>query len=341
MRVATYAVLAVVATAVVARQLARWERYTEDELARRETQLQASLIRTQELLASVRQTAETLQQALLPSAVVAPRGRPGGRPAPQRRRGRRRLDRLVRHRPAAHRRRRPGRRHRGGHDSGAAPVVGLVRGAVRSYALEGHPPSVVLERAHAFLLSAGVGRRATVAYAEIYPDDRLADGGGGRRPAGAARAAAGGEGGGALQSRPGPALGIDVRRALGRAHGAAARRAPPCPVHRRRTPGGRPRRDPPAVRRGATADSAPSTSSPSAALAARSRTRGAAVVVVRPTAGHRASVQRTLPVHRRSAGVARVWISDLLAFWRRAGWSRAGRTPTTSPTSRSSCSPSS
>ena len=61
-----------------------------------------------------------------------------------------------------------------GHDLTAASVMALVRGAVRSYALEGHPPSIVLERVNTFLLSAGVERLVTMAYVQLYPDDTIA-----------------------------------------------------------------------------------------------------------------------------------------------------------------------
>jgi len=48
-----------------------------------------------------------------------------------------------------------------GHELAAASVMGMVRGAVRSHALEGHPRSIVLQRVSAFLASAGTDRPCT------------------------------------------------------------------------------------------------------------------------------------------------------------------------------------
>lgn len=60
-----------------------------------------------------------------------------------------------------------------GHDLAAAALMGLVRSAVRAYALEEHPPSIVLARANTFLAGLGLGRIVTVAYAQLYPTERL------------------------------------------------------------------------------------------------------------------------------------------------------------------------
>jgi serine phosphatase RsbU (regulator of sigma subunit)/anti-sigma regulatory factor (Ser/Thr protein kinase) len=60
-----------------------------------------------------------------------------------------------------------------GHDLGAAAIMGLVRGAVRAYALDGYPPALVLERANAFLGGLELGRLVTVSYAQLYPTTGL------------------------------------------------------------------------------------------------------------------------------------------------------------------------
>lgn len=59
-----------------------------------------------------------------------------------------------------------------GHDLTAASVMGLVRSAVHAYALEGHPPSLVLERANAFLSSIGTDRLVTLGYVRLHPGSR-------------------------------------------------------------------------------------------------------------------------------------------------------------------------
>jgi len=43
-----------------------------------------------------------------------------------------------------------------GHDMGAAALMGMIRSAVRAYALKGHPPAFVMERFNRFL--AGLNR---------------------------------------------------------------------------------------------------------------------------------------------------------------------------------------
>lgn len=60
-----------------------------------------------------------------------------------------------------------------GHDLGAAALMGLVRSAVRAYAIEGHPPSFVLDRANAFLAGLSRDRIVTVSYAQLHPLERL------------------------------------------------------------------------------------------------------------------------------------------------------------------------
>lgn len=60
-----------------------------------------------------------------------------------------------------------------GHDLGAAALMGLVRSAVRAYALDGHAPSVVLSRTNAFLSSLDLSRIVTLSYAQLHPLERL------------------------------------------------------------------------------------------------------------------------------------------------------------------------
>jgi anti-sigma regulatory factor (Ser/Thr protein kinase) len=316
MRFATYAVLAAVALGTVLRQLSRWEAYSETELRRREEQLRASLGRTQELLTSASRTAHALQRALLPSELVT---------APE-------VSLAARHRTAD-----------GadevwttwydtmplpsggialvvgeveGRDVGAAPLVGLVRGAVRSYALEGHPPSVVLNQANALLCAAGAARTVSLAYVEVYPNDRIVTVAVGGPPT-VTVLGPDGTAAAPLRPRPGPSLGSapDTRwqertvlldRAALLVLSTGELDTPrwglvPSP----RTAGPAERHRPDEV-----ADLAAAAVPPGQALA---------VVVARVSAGHRPAVSRRLPVHRTSAGVARVWVSDLFAEWRRSG----------------------
>lgn len=60
-----------------------------------------------------------------------------------------------------------------GHDLGAAALMGLVRGAVRAYALDGQPPGAVMERANTFLNGLELGRIVTLAYVQVHPATRL------------------------------------------------------------------------------------------------------------------------------------------------------------------------
>lgn len=174
MRVASYAVLAVGLVIAVLRQLRRWERYTADELDRRESQLRESLTAVQRLLAQATEASTALQRELLPPALSAPAD----------------VEVTGRYRGAG--------AHDGiggdwydtvllpdgglalvigdveGHDLTAAALMGQVRAAVRSYALEGHPPAVLLQRVNGFLLGSGIDRLVSVGYVQLYPGDRLA-----------------------------------------------------------------------------------------------------------------------------------------------------------------------
>lgn len=60
-----------------------------------------------------------------------------------------------------------------GGDAEAVTLMCQLRSAVRAYALEGHPPSVVVGRANEFHLALHSDRLATVAYALVHPADRL------------------------------------------------------------------------------------------------------------------------------------------------------------------------
>ena len=60
-----------------------------------------------------------------------------------------------------------------GHDLEAAALMGLVRSAVRAYALEGQPPAIVLSRTNAFLAGLELERMVTLAYAQLHPVERL------------------------------------------------------------------------------------------------------------------------------------------------------------------------
>ena len=316
MRVATYAVLAAVAVGVVLRQLATQERYAEQELTRRERQLRDSLATTQELLAEVVRNTEALQRALLPTEIVAPPGvevaarqRTSGEDAvwntwydtvPLAWGGVALVVGLVE-----------------GQDVTAAPVVGLVRGALRSYALEGHPPGIVLERANAFLLSAGAVRPVTVAYAEVYPDDRLATIAVAGAPSVVVTEAGGRQT--SLAARSGTQLGVAADGRWGEttillAEGAAVvlstepavvATAPDSPQI-------------PTARRSGAAPISPAGLADEVVGQVPEGTP-LAVVVARPGAAHHASVHRTLPVHRMSAGVARSWVADLFRVWQESG----------------------
>ncbi len=61
-----------------------------------------------------------------------------------------------------------------GHDVEAAALMGLIRSAVRAYALEGHPPAFILDRANQFLAGLHVPRLVTVSYVQLHPAEHLA-----------------------------------------------------------------------------------------------------------------------------------------------------------------------
>lgn len=60
-----------------------------------------------------------------------------------------------------------------GSDLAATAVTAQLRGAVRAYTLEGHPPAAVMTRVNEFHLGLETGRLATMAYALVHPAERL------------------------------------------------------------------------------------------------------------------------------------------------------------------------
>lgn len=60
-----------------------------------------------------------------------------------------------------------------GSDLTAAALTAQLRGAVRAYALEGHPPAVVVTRTNEFCLGLETGRPVTMAYALVHPEERI------------------------------------------------------------------------------------------------------------------------------------------------------------------------
>jgi anti-sigma regulatory factor (Ser/Thr protein kinase) len=60
-----------------------------------------------------------------------------------------------------------------GADLAAAALTAQLRGAVRAYALEGHPPALVMSRINEFHLGLDSGRLVTLAYALVHPVDRI------------------------------------------------------------------------------------------------------------------------------------------------------------------------
>jgi Stage II sporulation protein E (SpoIIE) len=60
-----------------------------------------------------------------------------------------------------------------GADLTAVALTAQLRGAVRAYTLEGHPPAAVVTRANEFHLGLDSGRLATLAYALVHPAERI------------------------------------------------------------------------------------------------------------------------------------------------------------------------
>ena len=60
-----------------------------------------------------------------------------------------------------------------GADLAASALTAQLRGAVRAYTLEGHPPAAVVTRLNEFHLGLDSGRLATLAYALVHPAERI------------------------------------------------------------------------------------------------------------------------------------------------------------------------
>ncbi len=206
-----------------------------------------------------------------------------------------------------------------GHDLVAASVMGLVRGAVRAYALEGHPPSVVLERVNDFVFSAGIERLVTLGYAELYTDGRTLT------------IALAGHPAPLVVPTDGPAAVLDVAPGLplGVAPGQQwPERTCLLPrgalvvlytdglVDRPTSPG-----DPVAHLLEVAGGARPATAVgvADALLAGAPTSDDVAVLVVRTTTERAPVAQRSLPPQRISAGIARIWVADLLELWTTSG----------------------
>ena len=63
--------------------------------------------------------------------------------------------------------------HVAGADLTAAVLTAQLRGAVRAYTLEGHPPAAVLTRVNDFHVGLESGRLATMAYVLVHPAERI------------------------------------------------------------------------------------------------------------------------------------------------------------------------
>jgi len=320
MRVATYTVLAIGGLLSVLRELQQYEKWSQTELDRREAQLRESLDRTEELLTAATDTATTLQAALLPQRLATPAG----------------ITTAARYRAAGAYADIGGDWYDTvplpsggvalvigdveGHDLVAASLMGLVRAAVRSYALEGHAPSVVLERVNGFLATTGTERLVTMAYVEVYPDDRLLT-----------VALAGhppplmlpddGPGPALLDLEPGLVLGV-------RGHGQWEERTlllPPRTALLLYTDGllqwRRGNGDPLAhvLEVAARRPAADVEALADALLAEAPRDDDVALLVTRLSSGQRAAVERRLPVQPMSLPIARGWLSDVVGVWREAG----------------------
>ena len=60
-----------------------------------------------------------------------------------------------------------------GADLAAVALTAQLRGAVRAYTLEGHPPTTVVSRTNEFHLGLDTGRLATLTYALVHPVERI------------------------------------------------------------------------------------------------------------------------------------------------------------------------
>ena len=325
MRVATYTVLAIGGLVSVLRQLAQYEQWSETELGRRESQLQASLDRSEELLAAATTTATTLQAALLPHRLATPEG----------------ITTAARYRAAGAYADIGGDWYDTvplpsggvalvigdveGHDLVAASLMGLVRAAVRSYALEGHAPSVVLERVNGFLATTGTERLVTMAYVEVYPADRLLTVALAGHPAPLLLPDDGHEPA-LLDLEPGLVLGVSsagrwAERTLLLPPGTALLLYTDGLLQWRKGRGEPLQGVLEAAGRCVDADV---EALADALLAEAPCDDDVALLVTRVASEQRAAVERQLPVQPMSLPIARGWLSDVVGVWRRAGQVPAG-----------------
>jgi anti-sigma regulatory factor (Ser/Thr protein kinase)/type II secretory pathway pseudopilin PulG len=206
-----------------------------------------------------------------------------------------------------------------GHDLIAASVMGLVRGAVRSYALEGQPPSGVLQRVSAFVVSAGIDRLVTMAYAQLYPGDTLVTIALGGHPApivvhpdGIARL---------MDVRAGPILGVEglagwpeetVRLARGSSLVLYTDGLMDFPA----ASGDQQER---LVALAAGVSHQPVDVLADTLISTAPPYDDAAVLAARLTCRSAPFVQRTFPAQPISASTARTWLADLFGSWQSSG----------------------
>lgn len=213
-----------------------------------------------------------------------------------------------------------------GHDLVAASVMGRVRGAVRSYALEGHPPSIVLQQVNAFLLSEGVDRMVTMAYVQLYPDDTVATLASAGHPA-PVIVPSGGAPAWSVEDARGPILGLD---------GAPRWRERTVQLPRDsvlvlytdgllRSPGDV--GDVPDAIAGLTEAVAggPVDRLADTLIETAPGRDDAAVLVARLSATSAPPARRTFPAQPISACIARTWLTDLFGLWQTSGVLPGGR----------------
>jgi len=209
-----------------------------------------------------------------------------------------------------------------GHDLTAASVMGLVRGAVRSHALEGHPPSVVLQRVAAFLPSAGIDRLITMAYVELSPHDRTATVALAGHPPPLLVPASGEAS--LLRCRSGPVLGVPglagwPEQTVSLPSDASLALYTDGLVDYP-TPSGDRRPDPAdLVDVVARLPDRDVDRLADGLIGIASGYDDAAVLVARLTLRDAGPAERAFPARPSSAGIARVWLGDLFTIWNAAG----------------------
>jgi hypothetical protein len=322
MRVASYGVLALGSLVSLLGHLRRVERYASEELDRREGQLERSLRAVRKPLDEATRASATLKEQLLPRQLSPPET----------------VQIAARYAGAG-----PDKELGGdwydvialpdgglalvigdveGHDLAAAAVMGQVRAAVHSYALEGHPPAVVLENVNRFIVASGINRFVALAYLQLYPGDRLMTiAVAGNPPPVVVRHC--GETPTALPVTIGPPLGLEE----GRAWQERTLRVPDgadLALFSDGVLGGVPWdasvAEPFPVSMPASSESDPSPVDLLAdTLISGARDDDAAVLAARIAVGQRTAAERTLPVRPISAPIARVWLDDLVDVWLAAG----------------------